>query len=97
MAEQECLHCALMRALDEWGKDIGTVPVEDIVADLGEVAGHVMACTDIPCDDLDSLLEIAPIIQALVVSTLKSFRRYREAEENIEQEIGESGAGHTLQ
>jgi hypothetical protein len=94
MAEQECLHCALMRALDEWGKDIGNVPVEDIVADLGEVAGHVMACTDIPNDPF----ALGPILQLLVQSTMESFHRYSEEAKKIEAgEIGESSAGHTLQ
>lgn len=90
---QECLHCALMRALDEWGKDIGNVPVEDIVADLGEVAGHVMACAEVPVD----LQDVGPLLQLLVQSTTDSFRRYSEEAKKIEREIGETSAGHTLQ
>jgi hypothetical protein len=92
--EQECLHCALMRALEAWGKDVAQVPVEDILADLGEMAGHVMACTDIP----NNLRDVGPLLQLLVQSTTDSFHRYRQEVEKIEAgEIGESSAGHTLQ
>ncbi len=91
--EQECLHCALMRALDDWGKDIGQMPVEDIISDLGEVVGHVMACADVPTDPY----AMAPILQLLVQSTLDSFQRYSEEAQKIQEEIGESSAGHTLQ
>lgn len=91
--EQECLHCALMRALDDWGKDIGQMPVEDIISDLGEVVGHVMACADVPRD----LQDVGPLLQLLVQATADSFRRYSEEAQKIQEEIGESSAGQTIQ
>lgn len=90
---EDCLHCALMHALGEWGKDLDQVPVEDIVADLGEVAGHVMACAGVPTD----LQDVGPLLQLLVQATADSFRRYSEEAKKLGEEITESSAGHTLQ
>lgn len=87
-----CLHCRIMEAIEEWAEEEGCqIHLDTVIANLGDVAGHVMAI----CEIEHSPQAFGQFAQALLQETVASYNAHYKLAQQPDP-ADESSEGHTI-